>query len=162
MPEDRFWNADEFARFADAKAYSHQRQETFWLSLLELLRTHQDKAAMDLLRLNRFDAALTWEPDLEIALRRVLSYRVEGVLNPRNQPVFTPVQAKEQLHPFFAQLDDLATAEREKRLVMPPDLDRLLRGNEGFCGGHARGRLDRGRAEAAHAGREPWTICPRG
>ncbi len=151
VPEDRFWNAEDFARFADAKAYSHQRQETFWLSLLELLRTHQDKAAVETLRLNRFDANLAWEPDLEIALRRILSYRTDGVLNPRNQPVFTPVQPKEQLHPFFAQLDDLATAEREKHLAMPPDLDRLLRGDEGF----AAAMLAAGWTEAALKLRTP-------
>lgn len=133
VPEESFWNADDFARISDAQKYSRQRQETFWLSLLETLRTHQDKAAVELLRLNRFNDALAWEPDLETALRRILSYRVDGVLNPRNQPVLTLMRPKEQLHPFFVQLDELAQAEREKHLTMPPDLDRLLRGEQAFA-----------------------------
>ncbi len=132
LPEDHFWNAEEFAHISDARNYGRQRQETFWLSLLELLRTHQDKAAFAQLSLNRFSTQ-AWEPDLEIALRRILSYRVDGVLNPRGQPVFTLTLPKEQLHPFFGQLDDLAKAERENTLTMPPEMDRLLRGDQAFA-----------------------------
>ena len=132
LPDDRFWDAEGFARIAGEKHFVRQRQETFWLSLLENLRAHDDKAAAERLRLNRFNTE-SWQPDLEAALQRILSYRMTGVLNPRNEPLPALCRPKEELHSFFVQLDDLALAEREKRLAMPPETDALLRGDEAFA-----------------------------
>ena len=144
LPDDRFWDGENFAHVSAEKHYTGQQQETFWLSLLENLRVRDDRAAAERLRLNRFNTD-SWEPDLEVALQRILSYRTAGVLNPRNEPVPALSRPKEELHPFFVQLDDLAQAEREKRLVMPPEMDRLLRGDQGF----AAAVLAAGWAEAA-------------
>ena len=133
LDEEVFWNAETFARISDAKSYTQQRQEIFWLELLEDLRTGQEKAAADLLRLNR-SRDQSWQPDLEVALLRILAYRAGGVVNPPGQPKLRLTHSTDRLHPIFSQLEELARAERENHIAsVPPDLDRLLRSDQSIA-----------------------------
>jgi Flp pilus assembly protein TadD len=144
LPAGGFWNAARFEATASAKGYPGQQQEIFWLGLLEMLRDHDEKGAAEALRLNS-PRTQSWQPDLETALRRILSYRTDGVLNPRNQPILTLSAPADQLHPFFVELDTLAHAEREGQLTMPPEMERLLHGDAAF----AAAMLATGWSEAA-------------
>ena len=144
LPENGFWNATGFAETAPAKGDPGQQREIFWLSLLEKLRDHDEKGAAETLRLDPIRTQ-SWAPDLEIALRHILSYRADGVLNPRNQPILALSAPADQLHPFFVELDTLAKAEREGRLAMPPEMERLLHGEASF----AAAMLATGWSEAA-------------
>jgi hypothetical protein len=132
LPADAFWNADRYLHVARAGGYPNQQQEAFWLSLLEMLRTHDDKDAAEALRLTHLPAP-SWEPELETALRRILSYRIDGVFNPRGQPILALSTPPDQLHPFFVELDSLAKAERDGRLDLPPEMERLLHGDGCFA-----------------------------
>lgn len=154
LPPNGFWDPDRFVKTAPARGYPGQQQEIFWLSLLEMLRNHDEKGAAEALRLNPLRAQ-SWAPDLETALRHILSYRIDGVLNPRNQPTLTLGAPPDQLHPFFVQLDTLAKAEHEGRLTMPPEMDRLLHGDAPF----AAALLATGWSEAALQLRSPEANC---
>jgi predicted Zn-dependent protease len=144
LPPNTFWNAARFAATAPARGYPGQQQEIYWLGLLEMLRHHDEKGAAEALRLNP-PGTQSWAPDLETALRHILSYRADGVLNPRNQPMLTLSAPADQLHPFFVELDDLAHAERTGGPVMPPEMARLLHGDAAF----AAAMLATGWSEAA-------------
>jgi len=78
MPQDKFWDAEAFQAISTARALLNNRQETFWLRLLQALKEGQESRALDLLYSNSFRQK-SWNPDIETALKRVLAYRIWGV-----------------------------------------------------------------------------------
>ncbi|SRR5579862_123877 len=130
LPQGSFWDAADFQRLPNAQRFAREHQEIFWLNLLELLRSKNESAVSDWLALQSFGEE-SWRPDLELALRRILSYRASGKLNP---PGMAPRKVEGARHQFFQQLETLAAAEREQNpgFKMPPDLDALLRSDEVF------------------------------
>ncbi|MFP4501973.1 MAG: hypothetical protein ACLFTT_13305 [Candidatus Hydrogenedentota bacterium] len=104
LPPHRFWDAAAFEPVARLHPALAEYQEVFWLRLIEALRLREEETAFSLLNLGGFGAA-SWEPALELALRRVLVCRRLGFMP--NEPG-TPA-AKQAAHPFFAALDARAT-----------------------------------------------------
>ncbi len=124
LPAEQFWNA----QWSEAGVrLGADRQETFWLRLLETLRNRDEKEALQLVAFHK-ERAQSWAPDLETALWRILSYRLHGTLNPAELPATLPAAATS--HQFFAQL---AAAAKSTGGTVPVELDALLRSDEAFA-----------------------------
>jgi hypothetical protein len=122
-----FWN-DSFEKVPSARTLEGQRQEIFWLKLADRLRQKQDKAALELISFNRFGPT-TWQPDLERALARILTFRTATNLNPASVTLPTGGLAETNRHQYFNQLEQMAKRERDGggKSVVPPEMAKFLR-----------------------------------
>ncbi len=124
LPPEAFW-ADDSEHGHIPHGLIPQRQEVHWLRVLAHLQAGREGEAAYTLRAGPF-RNVSWQPDLEDALDRVLTFRAGQAQRPaaRGLPAGR--------HPFFAQLEQLAAsgdlAPGAPRL--PADLARLLAGTE--------------------------------
>jgi hypothetical protein len=132
LPPGQFFDAGAFEQLARARSYAAQRQEVFWLRLLEALRTHQEPAALELLKFEP-ENLHSWEPDLAAALYRILYYRQKQSLNPPGF-AFTSAVPETNRHSLFVLLEQAARQERagDRPAVLPPELAALWRGPHAF------------------------------
>jgi thioredoxin-like negative regulator of GroEL len=153
LPQGQFWDKAAFEKISNGSQYTKTQQATFWLRLLSALKNQNDKEALNLLQYNPF-APVSWDPQLETALRRILQYRVHGsfdtasVSNPleAHPNDDTQSQAEKNTPPFFAQLQELATSTQPgQSLRIPEDLQSVLTSPEAFTAAF----LAAGWAEAA-------------
>lgn len=130
LPRDRFWDGAAFEKTAEATRYQKQLQEVLWLQLLDALQNGREVDAARLLDFNSFRPQ-SYQPDLESALIRVLSFRKTGRLAfPVNVNIPLVTDESTPRHPLLTALD---TYTREPNKPLPPELDRLLRGNNAFA-----------------------------
>ncbi|MEI7940486.1 MAG: hypothetical protein WCK27_27725 [Verrucomicrobiota bacterium] len=130
----QFFDKSAFEQLPHAHTYAAQRQEVFWLRLLDALQIHQEVTAFELLRFE--PASLrTWDPDLAAALSRILYYRQKQSLNP---PGFVLSSSLPQTNrpAFFVQLEQAARQEKAAPNHAPaltPETAALLRGPNAFA-----------------------------
>ena len=129
----QFFNAAAFDQLPRARSYATQRQEVFWLRLLEALQTHRETEALELLK---FEPAhlRSWDPDLAAALYRILYYRQKQSLNPP-EFAFTSSVPETNRHSLFVLLEEAARQERAAPGHPPaltPEVVALLRGPDAF------------------------------
>ena len=132
-----FWSSEKFERVANGKFFLKSQQETFWLRLLQAFKQGNEKEAFSLLKYNPFHP-IVWNSELELALKRVLSYRKTGFFKVDEAPV--PKLIHESLQPdelplFFKQLEELANLPENEILKnkIPDDLHELLMSKEVFA-----------------------------
>lgn len=138
LPAEEFWKPEWSS--AETRLGAN-RQEAFWLQLLDALRRRDEATALQLLAFRK-ERAQSWAPELESALWRILSYRAGGSLTPAELPLTTNVAADQ--HQFFTQLTAAAKGAPD---AIPTDFDRLLKSDEAFatafiCAGWLRAGLD--------------------
>jgi len=77
----------------------------------------------------------SWSPDIEIALKRVLAYRIWGALPQMDEEIPVEGSSTGSQHQFFNQLKLLAKtdAENPKTEKIPAGLDQLMRSEEAFA-----------------------------
>ena len=151
-----FFNTNSFNLLPAAQRLVQQRQEVFWLRLADALQNKREIEAAGLLRFNLFRSR-SWQPDLEIALARILHYRQKHSLNPAALLTGSDTPAGER-HEYFRQLEILAAQERAgSRAAMPADLDALLRGPDAF----AAAFLAAGWRETALRLGDPKNVSPK-
>jgi len=132
LPDNEYWNSNSFNNLTEAHRYLSDRQELFWLQMTELLRTHHEREAYYLLKFNSFRSR-SWQPDLEAALRRILSYRLDHALSPSEFSYVSATPAADR-HQFFIALDTYARAEAGgSGTALPADLAALLKGPDVFA-----------------------------
>ena len=126
-----FFDTNSFNALPSAQQLAQQRQEIFWLRLADALQQKHETEAASLLQFNPFRAR-SWQPDLEVALARIIHYRQKHSLNPPEIVAVTDTSPDRQQ--LFSQLDALAAQERTTgHAVVPADLDALLRGPDAFA-----------------------------
>jgi predicted Zn-dependent protease len=126
-----FFDTNSFNDLPAAQQLAQQRQEIFWLRLADALQQKRETEAAGLLQFNPLRAR-SWQPDLEVALARIIHYRQKNSLNPPEIAEVTDAPADR--HEFFVQLEALAAQERtDGRAAVPADLDALLRGPDAFA-----------------------------
>ncbi len=81
LGENEFWNAAAAQRIASTTPGLLERQEIYWLRLLDALLSGQETHALMLLNTQMFGEN-SWNPLLETALLRVLTYRRNGFITP--------------------------------------------------------------------------------
>lgn len=132
-----FWSDEKFERVPNNSYYLRTQQATFWLQLLNALKNKNEKEAYKLLKYNTF-MTTSWDPELELALKRVLAYRMNKTLKVDDSliPIATIQQEKSKnlkLPPLFQQLETLAANENSGNSEnIPRDLQNLLLSNEIF------------------------------
>lgn len=142
LPAGTFWDQEAFDQLPNGKKYLSEFQITFWLRLLEALKNRNDNEAHKLIKFNTFTGALL-NPQLEKAVKQILSYRETGSLN------FDVAQLKDSgkekgsdqssaiggkaAETFFDQLDAYASKELSGGgQKLPPELHDLLMSKEVF------------------------------
>lgn len=132
----QFWDSSAYENVKDSFQYLRTQQVTFWLRLLQLLKDGKEKEAGDLLKFNPFQT-ISWNPQLEAALKRIIAYRTTGHFNPEAELKEFDKKKEETNKPnvtaenvlFFAQLDALSQASHP---AIPEDLQTLLKGPEAY------------------------------
>jgi tetratricopeptide (TPR) repeat protein len=119
LPPGEFWRAT--SEYGRSPRGALERQETYWLRVLAMLKAGQDREAAYMIRTGPFHH-VSWASDLEDALDRVLTLRAG---NPTHAASVPP---DADLHPFYRQLQTVGTDAS----VLPDDMRRLIGGEEAF------------------------------
>ncbi len=164
LAQGRFFDTNGFAQLPGSHLYAAQRQEVFWLRLLDALQSGRETEAFQLLKFEpKFKQS--WEPDLAAALYRTLYYRQKRSLNPPDFVFASQIPAAAR-HQFFVQLEDAALRERTSAnhpASLPAELDALLRGPNAFAAaalaaGWREAALQLGSTNADFAHQPEWLV----
>ncbi len=79
LKSDQFWDTAKFEAIPNSNRYLQTEQATFWLRLIQQLKDGQQDKAWELILYNSF-SPVSWNPELEEMLKRVLAYRRTGSL----------------------------------------------------------------------------------
>ncbi|WP_269539116.1 tetratricopeptide repeat protein [Cerasicoccus fimbriatus] len=120
LPESTWWDAETFSALPYASRIQQQRQETFWLRLLQTLQDDAHTEALMLLRADPF-ANRSWAPDLKLALMTILLWQADEPL-----PA-TPLNTDETDHQFYRSLATLA------QTTASPELEKVLAGTSAYA-----------------------------
>lgn len=133
LPPGKFWDAQAFDKLADATLFLKNLQSTFWLRLLESLKQNNEQEAWNLLQYNPF-YKISWNPELEQALKRILIFRKVGVFSIESYPpIISPNPSLSATKEgFFNELELLARGPKKDIDAVPKDLQALLTSNEVF------------------------------
>lgn len=126
-----FWNGKAVQEDVSLQRISEDRQEIFWLKLIQALKNGSEDRALEMLEKNPFRRA-SFDPALEQALNTILLYRKWGVLVSPETGASSPGPARKLKHQFFEQLGLLA-GKNKRSDQLPPELDALLRGKDAFA-----------------------------
>lgn len=142
LPKGSFWDQEAFDHLPNGNLYLSNIQYTFWLRLLEALKNNNEREAWNLVQYNPFSQSL-FNPQLEKAVRQILSYRMTGSLN--DEVTIIKNQLREGIYtlqnpeliekqPFFDQLKIYAYKELDegKTFKLPQNIQDLLKSPEAF------------------------------
>lgn len=113
------WDENSFNKIENAHLILAREQSAFWLRLLDALQNKQEDKALSLLQNESFQKD-SWAPDLEEALRNILTFRMTGSLQTSNEESDDKRTGEIA---FFNQIRNLSHA---------PDLQNLLTSDEVF------------------------------
>lgn len=151
LPQGTYWDQRAFEKIPNSNNYLRTQQITFWLRLIQDLKDGNEAGAAELLKVNPFKS-VSWNPELELALKRILAYRATGSLQveqapssptspklieqPKQQFSQPNIEVKPWQSNLYNQLNDLAQASalETKKKEMPPDIKALLLSKEAFAG----------------------------
>ncbi|MFQ5730153.1 MAG: hypothetical protein ACE5GN_07315, partial [Waddliaceae bacterium] len=129
-----FWDREKFNQITNNKFFLQTQQATVWLRILHALKTNKENEALKLLQYNPF-ATISWCPELELALKRVLTYRASRTFKPVDSlsslyNISTDPSHQKKLPLLFQQLEELAATSENKEV--PEELKKLLLSKEVF------------------------------
>jgi tetratricopeptide (TPR) repeat protein len=132
LPAGKFFNSNTFNSLPLARSLEQQRQEIFWLQLADALQNQSVTQAVHLLGFRHFNL-VSWQPDLQVALVRILRYRQNRSFSAEGFPPVNETPTTNR-HQFFTALSMLNGREHNtSRAVVPEELDALLRGPDAFA-----------------------------
>jgi len=131
-----FWNEAAYNKVPDAQQYLNTQQATLWLRLFQALKQNDEEQAAQLLQYNQYKEK-SWNPELELALKRIINYRKNQTLDlldsslgitAKEQRTIEQMPVNSERPSFFAQLNQAANAMRaDPDYQLDPQLDALLR-----------------------------------
>lgn len=131
LPQGVFWNEKAFDKLDDAQTFVKNLQSVYWLRILSFLEDKADEKAWDLLQYDPFNG-ISWSPEIEQALKRVLIYRKSGAFSiNKYPPPLETFEGKKAENPFFEQLEQLAKNSSAQEI--PQDVKDLLLSEEAFA-----------------------------
>lgn len=146
-----FWEQSTFDKIPHHLDMLSEYQATYWLRLLQALKTQDEQGALTLLRNNPFENA-SWAPMLEIAFNRILNYRKNGSLIiegdiKNTDSLMNMLSTRNPPPTLYKELDRLAQQEADQgsSFKLPEDIQTLLNSKEIF----ALALLSEGWTEAA-------------
>jgi len=138
----QFWDTYQFDQIPNSHKYLNTQQAAFWLRLLSMLKNFKEEEARQLLQFNPFSGQ-PWNPELELALKRILSYRQRRNLNLEDERMpLTPIEkatiGRRPSNPdtpdLFHQLNEWAEKQKkEPQINLPAELHNLLTGKSAFA-----------------------------
>jgi thioredoxin-like negative regulator of GroEL len=132
LKAEEFWNSTSFGDLTRGRRYLAEREELFWLQVIDLLQHQKESDALQLVTYNKFRAR-SWQPDLETALARILTYRQKRSLQ-ISDAHYIPSVPSTNAHQLYLRLDEAARAEKAPgKTKIPADLDILLKGPNAFA-----------------------------
>lgn len=129
-----FWNQKNYETIPNHEHYINTLQPLWWMRLISALKKNNDEEAAEYLRHNAFKEQ-SWNPDLTLALKRILNYRANNTLSLKGSSMeiskleknSIKQEAKHQIA-FFTQLNELAEKESiDPKFTMPKEIDALLK-----------------------------------
>jgi hypothetical protein len=135
MPKDKFWNDELVNNDPVLRKFLHKDQTTYWLRILGYIQEGKEEEAYKLLSYNMFKDK-SWNPELELSLKRILNYKKHGTLGFSKSSIRT-----ENQHPYFFLLNKFCTYDNSTTLseALPADLKALLNSPEAFPAALAAG-----------------------
>lgn len=133
LPKGMFWDKAAFEKLPDHTLYLQTQQSSFWLRLLQALKEGNENEAWNILQDNPF-REISWNPQLELALKRILIFRRVKTFNIDHLTTVSPTADSGEQPLFFKQLEDLtkqAQTSPQNKLI-PDDLRELLESSEVF------------------------------
>lgn len=124
LPPSEPWNEELFNKIPNRQTFLKERQETFWLRLINALTHKEEDQALKILTHNPFQGQL-WAPNLARALHQILSFRRYGVLQFEKGIDPFPIAKERPFHSFFHQLNE-ASAAQGVASKMGRDLEALV------------------------------------
>lgn len=138
LKPNQFWDKSLFeSTVLNGSLFLNSSQDTFWLRLLQMLKDKNETGAIELLMYNPY-VKESWNPELELALRRILQYRKEKTFISEEKFSSDTVLSTPSV-PFFEQLKQLSKKEEEavaQGLVSPPvpaDVASLISSPDAFA-----------------------------
>jgi Flp pilus assembly protein TadD len=131
LPPSRFFEAAAFASLRDARRLASERQELFWLQVLQDLADGRETEALDRIESRGFRGQ-SWDPELQSVLRIVLKFRLT-----QRTPVpgdFNANSRLESRHLLFEQIERWTRSAVEDPDAMPADTQAFLAGPQAFAG----------------------------
>ncbi len=125
LKEDQFWSPPLFTKVPNRNQYLQTQQATFWLRLLAAMQASKDEEARQLLKKNPFTNN-SWSPDLQHALKQILTYKKMGTLLPAD--MLPPNNSLKPKHHFFQQLEEFADSPED----IPDELHELLLSKQAY------------------------------
>lgn len=108
LEEEQFWDEEAFRNLPESAFYDSNRQEVFWLRLVDLLDKGREPDALRLLEANAF-AKSSWAPRMENAIKQILNYRLNGTISaPLKLTAHASHPNEQPPHLLFYELDQLA------------------------------------------------------
>lgn len=156
LAPNRLWDTGMAAKMAEMPIFLRNRQETYWLRLLQALKDRDEKQACDLLQTSPFRKE-SWAAPLELGLYHALLFRRVGRLTTTEFTIPAPASFPAETHTVFVDLERLAAAAAPGQAPeLPADLVALLKGDDCFAGLF----MAAGWTEAALWLRLPETLSP--
>ncbi|MCB1111255.1 MAG: hypothetical protein H7A37_06590 [Chlamydiales bacterium] len=132
----QYWSDKEFDAVPNGKQYLNRQQATYWLRLISALKEGDRQTARNLLAYNPF-AEQTWNPELELLLKLLLTYQEFGTFNvdghglaitPKERTAFER-PLNDTAHPFLAQIRQLVKDEKSQGTAfsVPEEMDKFLK-----------------------------------
>lgn len=140
LKQNTFWSDKNFNRITNSQKLLTTQQATYWLRLIDDLQHEKEKEALNLLEHNLF-INNSWNPQLEQALKQILSYRQE-----KSFAEITPSSSDSQDHPqqlstgnqYFdaliaLQKEQLQAKKENVEFVVPKEMEALLKSKEAIA-----------------------------
>ncbi|MEC7839804.1 MAG: hypothetical protein VX777_07175 [Chlamydiota bacterium] len=134
----QYWDEKLFDKIPNNQQFLNTSQVLWWLRLISVLKNENDEVAKDLLAHNPFMDE-SWNPDLELALMRIINYRENKKLSlDVNDFEFSSLEesitekSKTPIE-FFQQLNEIAKKqEDDPNFVLPRDIEAILMDTNAF------------------------------
>ena len=127
LPAGRFWDDGLFRKLPDGGEVLENRQEAYWLRVLQALKDGNEAKAYDLLLARPFSKG-SWSPQIQGGLEKVLAFRLRQAPPLDEKELYAVGGKQTERHQFFDQLDRMARDGEAS-----PELRRLLQSKEAFA-----------------------------
>ena len=134
LPPGRFWDDALFGAKVESRQAARDREEAYWLRLLQMIREGKEKEALEWMKL-RHSRSRSWNPELERALYQILCFRRKPAILLAGEGDPSDVPFGRRRHTFFEQLDKVWIFACETRVApsLPPELQQVVSGNTAFA-----------------------------
>jgi len=135
----QYWDKKLFAKISDQQKFLNESQDSWWLRLISALKHENEAVAEKLLLHNQFKD-VSWNADLELAIKRIMNYRENKTLSLNAEMLkiskleeFSMSEKNKMPIRFFQQLNELAKVmEEDPSFKVPDDLHALLMSSNAY------------------------------